>query len=365
MIYGILAYVLSLLLDLGTLRRHDVRALELEILLLRHQLRILHRTQARRVRPLRWEKLTLAVLVATLRKHTQGARATWRQSLLLFSPETVLKWHRELVRRKWTFGRRRKGGRPRIAPDIEALILRLAEENPSWGYLRIHGELVKLGYRVGCSTVRAVLQRHRVPAAPERKRRANTWRSFLRHYGNECLATDFFTVETLGLRTLYVLFFVHLGTRRVYLAGCTQHPTATWVAQQARQMVWHLQDGALPIRFILHDRDTKYCAAFDRVFAGEGVEVVHTPYRAPNANAVAERWIRSAREECLDRLLILNEQHLHRVLTEYVAYFNRRRPHQGLDQRCPIPLVGTPPEGDIQRRDILGGIIHDYERQAA
>jgi putative transposase len=313
MIYGVLAYVLSMLLDLGTFRRRDVRALELEILLLRHQLRILHRTQARRVRPSRWEKLTLAVLVAMLRRHTHGARATWRQSLLLFSPETVLKWHRELVRRKWTFGRRCRGGRPRIAPDLEALILRLAKENPAWGYLRIHGELVKLGYRIGRSTVRAVLQRHRVPPAPERKRHGSTWRAFLRHYRHACLATDFFTMETIGLRTIYVLFFIHLGTRRVYLAGCTQHPTSSWVAQQARQMVWHLQDGTLPIRFLLHDRDTKSCAAFDHVFAAERIEVVQTPFRAPNANAVAARWIRSAREECLDRLLILNERHLNRV----------------------------------------------------
>jgi putative transposase len=351
--------------DVAARRRRCRQTTALREVVMRHQLRILHRTQARRVRPARWEKLTLAVLVAKLRKHAHGARAKWRQSLLLFSPETVLTWHRELVRRKWTFGRRRRGGRPRIAPELEALILRLAEENPSWGYLRIHGELVKLGYRVGCSTVRAVLQRHRVPPAPERKRRGSTWRAFLRHYGHECLATDFFTVETLGLQTLYVLFFIHLGTRRVSLAGCTQHPTSAWVAQQARQMVWPIQDGTLPIRYLLHDRDTTYCAAFDRVFVSEGVEVIHTPYRAPNANAVAERWIRSAREECLDRLLILNERHLHRVLTEYVAFYNQRRPHQGLDQRCPIPLVGTPSEGDVQRRDILGGIIHDYKRHAA
>jgi hypothetical protein len=337
MIYRVLAYLLSLPLDLATLARRDAREQELEILLLRHQLRILHRTQARRVRPSRWEKLTLAILAAKLRQHTQGARAGWRQSLVLCSPETVLRWHRELVRRKWTFRRRRVGGRPPVTADLEALILRLAEENPAWGYLRIHGELVKLGYRTGCSTVRAVLRRHGVPPAPERRRRASTWRSFLRHYRHEFLATDFFTVETLGLRTLYVLFFIHLGTRRVHLAGCTEHPTSAWVAQQARQMAWLLQDGALPARFLLHDRDSKYCAAFDRVFVAEGVEVIQTPYRAPNANAYAERWVRSAREECLDRLIILNERHLHRVLSAYVAFFNRRRPHQGLDQRCPIP----------------------------
>jgi putative transposase len=172
-------------------------------------------------------------------------------------------------------------------------------------------------------------------------------------------------VETLGLRTLYVLFFIHLGIGRVFLAGCTEHPTSAWVTQQARHMAWQIQDGSIPVRFLRHDRDAKYCAAFDRVFAAEGVEVIHTPYRALNANAVAERWIRSVRRECLDRLIILNERHLRRVLDAYVRFYNERRPRQGLDQRCPIPLVAGPHQGDIQRRDILGGIIHDYERQAA
>jgi transposase InsO family protein len=172
-------------------------------------------------------------------------------------------------------------------------------------------------------------------------------------------------VETLGLRALHVLFFIHLGTRRVSLGGCAAHPTAAWVALQARQLAWQLQDEAVPIRFLLHDWDTKYCAAFDRVFAGEGVEVLHTPFRAPNANAVAERWVRSAREECLDRLLILSDRHLGRVLTTYIAFFNHRRPHQGLGQSCPVPQVVGPPDGAIRRRDILGGIIHDYERLAA
>lgn len=236
MIYCALASLLSRLLDLAVHRRRDTRELELEIVLLRHQLRILERAQARRLRPSRWERLTLAVVVAALQRHARGARAAWRRSLVLFSPETVLKWHRALVRRKWTFRCGRAGGRPAITADLEALLLRLADENPSWGYLRIHGELVKLGYRVGRSTIRDILRRHRVPPAPERTRRASTWRAFLRHYRHEFLATDFFTVETLGLRALYVLFFIHLGTRRVYLAGCTARPSATWVAQQARNL---------------------------------------------------------------------------------------------------------------------------------
>jgi putative transposase len=130
-------------------------------------------------------------------------------------------------------------------------------------------------------------------------------------------------------------------------------------------MAWQIQDGSVPVRYLLHDRDSKYCAAFDRVFASDEVEVIHTPYRAPNANAFAESWVRSVREECLDRLIILNERHLHRVLSAYVEFFNRRRPHQGLGQRCPIPLAAGPHQGDVQRQEILGGIIHDYERLAA
>jgi putative transposase len=279
MISCVPASLLSRRLDLSVHRRRDAWAQALEILLSRPQLRILHRTQGCRVRPSRWEKPALVVVVAVLRRHAHGARATWRQSLVLFSLETVLRWHRDLVGRPWTF-RRSEGGRPRVAVEVETLSLRLAEENPSWVYLRIHGELAKQGYRVGRSTVRAVLRRHRVPPAPERRCRASIWRSFPRHYRHECLATDFFTIETLGLRTLYVLFFIHLGTRRVFLAGCTEHPTSAWIAQQARHMVWQIQDGSFPVRYLLHDRDSTYCAAFDRVFADEGIEVIHTPYRA-------------------------------------------------------------------------------------
>jgi putative transposase len=171
--------------------------------------------------------------------------------------------------------------------------------------------------------------------------------------------------DEVMLGSVTVSFFIDLGTRRIYVAGSARHPTSAWVAQLARQMVWPIQDGTLPIRLLRHDRDSTYYDAVDRVFASEGVEVIPTPYRAPHANAVAERWIRSAREECLDHLLIVHERHLLRVLTAYAACFNRRRSHQGLDQRCLLPLVGRPPQGDMPRRDIRGGTIRDYERQAA
>ncbi|MBF6614574.1 MAG: transposase [Chloroflexi bacterium] len=275
-----------------------------------------------------------------------------------------MKWHRDLVRRKWTYKQRRKKGRPPTTPELRVLIKRLAEENPNWGYSKIHGELLKLDYHIGRSTVRDILKRQRVPPAPGRAKHGSSWRTFLNHYADQMLSCDFFTVETAWLKMLYVLFFIELGTRRVHFAGCTAHPTADWVSQQARQLTWSLQDEQQPIRFLIRDRDTKFTTAFDRVFASEGIEIVRTPYRTPQANGFAERWIRSVRAECLDRLLIVSEAHLRAVMQEYVNYYNRARPHQGIEQRCPIPITRQPREGPVKRRDVLGGIMHDYYREA-
>lgn len=282
--------------------------------------------------------------------------------MLLFTPATLLRWHRELAQRKWTFRRRRCGGRPPLDPKLRTLILRLARENPAWGYDRIQGELRKLGQRVGRSTSRDLLKRQHVPPAPERARRGPTWRTFLRHYQEQPLAADFFTVETALLQTIYVLFFIEVRTRRVVLAGCTAHPTAAWVSQQARNLAWGLQEGTLPVTMLVHDRDAKSPASFDAVFRSEGLQVVLTPPRCPQANCYAERWIGSVRRECLDHLVILGERHLLRVLMAYTDFYNQRRPHQGLDQQCPIPLTCGPGQGPIIRRNVLGGIIHDYER---
>jgi transposase InsO family protein len=283
----------------------------------------------------------------------------------LFTPETVLRWHRELVRRKWTFRPPPAAGRPRIAVELEALIIRLAKENPRWGYGKIEGELRKLGYRVGRSTIRDVLKRQQLPGAPLRAQQSSTWRAFLLQHQHQLLACDFFTVETWRLQTLYVFFFIELGTRRIHLAGCTAHPTAAWVAQQARQLVWKLQEEGKTIRFLLHDRDAKFPASFDVVFASEGIETILTPYRAPNANAYAERWVRSVREECLDQVLILNERHLDHVLNEYSQYYNQARPHQGIGQQIPDLASHQPRQGPVLRRDVLGGLIHDYYHEAA
>ncbi len=332
---------------------------------MRHQLRLLQRERPRSPRLSRWEKLTLAVLTTKLAHLTAGPRARLDQALLLFKPETVLKWHRELVRRKWTVRRREASGRPAVPAEVEALVLRLARENARWGYRRIQGELVKLGHRLSHTTVRAVLQRHGLPPAPERQRRGSTWRQFLARHQHQMLACDFFTVETLFLKTIYILFFIELGTRRVRLAGCTAHPTAEWVTQQARQLSWQLQDGTITARYLLHDRDSKFVPGFDAIFRSEGVEIVRTPYRAPTANAIAERWIGSVRRECLDHLLIVSEAHLWHGLTAYVAHYNEARPHQGLDQRIPVPGAGGSGEGPIRRHDRLGGLLREYGREAA
>jgi putative transposase len=187
----------------------------------------------------------------------------------------------------------------------------------------------------------------------------------LSQHQQQLLACDFFTVETLTLQTLYGLFFIEIGTRRIHLAGCTIHPTAAWVTQQARQLVWKLQKEGKGMRFLLHDRDAKFSTSFDTVFAAEDIEVILTPYRAPNANAYAERWIRSMREECLDHLLIFNERHLDHVLREYSQYYNHARPHQGIGQEIPESAKDHPGEGPVQRRDVLGGLIHDYYRAVA
>jgi transposase InsO family protein len=364
MVFFVLAALLSWLIDLGTLRFQSDRDKELEILLLRRQLAILQRTQQRPPRLTRGDRLGLAVLVAKLHSLPAAVRSRVRPRVVLVSPATVLRWHRELVRRKWTFHRPRPSGRPPISAELEALILRLAGENPRWGYRRIAGELAKLGYRVGRSTISTVLKRHRIPPAPIRDRGCS-WRSWCRHYRQQLLACDFFQLETLFLQTLYVLFFIEVRTRKVYLAGCTRVPTAAWVTQQARNLVWHLQDGTLPVRVLSHDRDKRYPPSFDAVFRSEGLDVLHTPPHCPWANGVAERWIRSARTECLDHVLILHERHLQRVMGEYVAFYNERRPHQSLDQQCPIPRACGPRAGPIRRRDVLGGIIHDYEHQLA
>jgi transposase InsO family protein len=365
MVFRVILFVWDFVLDLAAISRMTDDGKDLEILLLRQQLRSAERKQERGPQIPRWQKVPLVAIVLRLKQTTSDARQALEDSVRLFKPATVLGWHRAIVRRKWTFRQEHQPGRPPIDVELEQWILRVARDHPGLGYDKLKGELRKLGFKVSPTTIRIVLQRHGLPPAPERSRSGRSWRTFLNHYKEQFLACDFLTVETLTLQTLYVLFFLEHATRRVYLAGCTAHPDSAWVSQQARQMTWELQEHDSPMRYLIHDHDTKFTGLFDSVFEAEGIEIIDIPFEAPNANARAERWVRSVREECLDHLPILNERHLRRVLTEYIAYYNARRPHQGLDQDSPLGLEPGIAEGPIRYRNVLGGIIRDYYREAA
>jgi putative transposase len=254
-------------------------------------------------------------------------------------------------------------GRPPVDPETIDLITRLGRENPRWGCIRIQGELRKLGVRVGASTVRRILRG--AGLGPASRRTGPTWSEFLRAQGRGALACDFFTVETVCMKTLYVLFFIELSTRRVHVAGMTSRPDSAWVTQQARNL--SVTGGLDDKRLLIRDRDAKFSMAFDEVFRTEGVTLVRTPLQAPRANAFAERWVGSARRECLDHVLIFGRPHLQRVLGSYTEHYNRARPHRALDLDPPDPassvegFAGLP----VRRRDILGGLIHESQRTAA
>lgn len=365
MAFRVVLFVWEVLIDVLAVSRLGDEEKELEILLLRQQRRIVERKQERGPQIPRWQKVPLAVLAVRLKARAGNGRAALEASVRLFRPATVIGWHRAIVRRKWPYQQCRKPGRPPIDAELERWILQVARDNPGLGYEKLAGELRKLGFRVSKTTVGIVLERYGVPPAPERGRQGSTWRVFLNHYKDQFLACDFFTVETLTLQTLYVLFFLEHGTRQVHLAGCTTHPTGAWVTQQARQMTWSLQDREVPMRYLIHDHDTKFTDAFDTVFESEGVELVDIPYHAPNANAYAERWVRTVREECLDKVIIFNERHLRRVLHKYVEYYNVRRPHQGLGQDSPTGMPPASPAGRVRYQKVLGGIIRDYYREVA
>jgi transposase InsO family protein len=349
--------VLRRLLQLAALRFRSDEFKELEIVVLRHELAVLRRQLARpELSPP--DRVFLAAASRLL------PRARWRSFVV--TPTTLLRWHRRLVARRWTYPRR--VGRPPIGGEMRELVLRLARENPRWGYQRIAGELRGLGLTVSASMVRNLLRQAGLGPAGERA--GLSWRQFLRTQAQSMLAVDFFTVETVSLRRLYVLFYIELGSRRVHLAGCTHNPDSAWVTQQARQLAWTLAEQATPLRFLIRDRDSKFTRDFDTVFRSEGVEIIRTPIRSPKANAIAERFVRTVRAECLDWLLILNRRHLERVLRVYVDHYNRQRPHRALNLRPPDPehptlrLASSARPADVMRRDRLGGLIHEYSLAA-
>jgi hypothetical protein len=283
------------------------------------------------------------------------------------TPDTLVRWHRDLVRRRWTYSRR-GCGRPELATEIRELVLCLAHENPRWGDQRIVGELGGLGLGVSATSVRKILRQAGLGPAGERA--GLSWREFLRAHAQSMIACDFFTVDTLWLGRLYVLFFIELGSRRVHLAGCTANPCGEWMVQQARNLSWSLQERRMPLRFLIYDRDSKFTGDFDEIFQTEGLEIVRTPFRAPQANAVAERFVRTVRGECLDWLLIAGTRQLERTLRTYIDHYNTHRPHRALGltppqtDRPPLHLAYMDTEKRLRRRDRLGGLIHEYSMVA-
>ena len=326
-----------------------------ELLVLRHEVAVLRRAHPRP--RLDWaDRAVLAALIRLLPGRLRAHR--------LVTPGTVLRWHRRLVTRKWTYPHRT--GRPPVSAEIAALIERLATENNGWGYKRIQGELLKLGHRVSASTIRRVLKALKIPPAPKR-RTDTTWRQFLHAQAATMLAADFFHVDcAVTLQRLYCLFVIEVGSRYVHILGVTANPDGPWTAQQIRNLLMDLGDRAADFRFLVRDRAGQFTEAFDAVLAGAGIEAVKIPPRSPRANAYAERFVLTARTEVTDRMLIFGQRHLRTILAQYEAHYNGRRPHRSRQLRPPRPdhPVADLSQERIQRRPVLGGLINEYERAA-
>ena len=327
-------------------------------MVLRHEVRVLKRQLHGRVRYRTADRVILAALSRLLPR--------WRWRCFLVTPETLLRWHRELSRRKWKRWRTQRGpGRPPLGDEIVELIVRLGRENRRWGCVRIQGELRELRIRVSASSIRRVPRRHGLEPAP---RSGPTWKEFLVAQASGISATDFFVVDTIKFTQLYVLFVIELQSRVVHILGVTDHPTGSFVTQVARNLEGDLAEQGRSFKFLIRDRDAKFTASFDEVFASEGIEVIKTPVRSPRANAIAERWVRTAREECLDWTLVLGRRHLEAVLRDYVRHYDEHRPHRGLRLEAPAPVTTMTPTplslSDIARHDVLGGLIHEYRAAA-
>jgi transposase InsO family protein len=282
---------------------------------------------------------------------------------LIVTPGTILRWRRDIVRRRWArLSRHGRSGRPATHRKVRSVVLRLASENGSWGYRRIHPELAGLGITVAPSTVWQILKNAGISPAPRRD--GPSWAEFLRSQAQAILALDFFTADLLNGTTVYVLAVIEHGTRRIRILGATGHPVGSWVAQQARNLLMDLEDAEMKVKFVLHDRDASFTAAFDAVFRAAGVKVVRSAIQAPRMNSIMERWIGSCRRELLDRTLIWNQRHLMTVLREYETFYNTHRPHRTLNQAAPLrPLPDAVTDLDhfrVRRRDRAAGVIHEY-----
>ncbi len=327
-----------------------------EILLLRHQLTVLQRHQP--CRP----KLTWAdrALLATLLSVIPKAR---RQRLrLLVTPDTILRWHRDIVRRRWAAqSMRGETGRPATRQSIRALVLRLARENPEWGYRRIHGELAGLGVKVAASTAWEILKNAGIDPAP--RRTGPTWSQFLRSQADAILACDFFTADLLDGTHAYVLAVIEHASRRIRILGVTLHPTGEWTAQQARNLIMDLDEQAHRVRFMIRDRGSNFTTAFDAVLADAGIRTVLCNIRTPRMNAIAERWIGGCRRELLDRALVWNQAHLRQILRQYETHHNQHRPHRSLHGAAPLKPLPKPINLDhyrVRKQAHGGGLINEY-----
>ena len=356
MMVSVLYSVVRLVLDAVAVRRTDRDKLQAEVLALRRQVQVLER-QVARVRWTPGDRMVMAALRHRIPK------AAWPG--LLVKPETVLGWHRALVRRKWAAYRGRpRRGRPPLAADCRELIIWMAKENPTWGYFRLRGEILKLGRSAAATTIRSVLIATGVPPAPRRS--GLTWKKFLKAHAESMVATDFLCVDTIFFKRLYVLFFVHLASRRILAASCTAEPTEAWVTQQARQLCWKLEDEGIKLRYVIHDRDKKFASKADTVFKSIGARIILTPLMAPLANSVAERWVGSCRREALDWMLIVNQRHLDVVLREYCKHYNDERPHRSRNLRPPTAR-GDPAgwtSGYVEQTSRLGGLLSSYRMVA-
>jgi putative transposase len=326
-----------------------------ELLVLRHEVAVLRRTHPRP--RLDWaDRAVLAALIRLLPARLRLHR--------LVTPGTVLRWHRRLITRRWTYTNRT--GRPPVSAETAALSEMLATENNGWGYKRIQGELLKLGHRVSASTIRRILKALKIPPAPKRHT-DTTWRQFLHAQAATMLATDFFHVDcAVTLQRLYCLFVIETGSRYVHILGITANPDGPWTTQQIRNLVMDLGDRAADFRILVRDRAGQFTASFDAVLTSAGIEAVKSPPRSPRANAYAERFVLTVRTEITDRILIFGERHLRLVLADYAAHYNGRRPHRSRQLRPPRPdhPVADLSQERIQRRPLLGGLINEYERAA-
>jgi transposase InsO family protein len=326
--------------------------------------RILRQQITGRVRLSDGERKTLAELGKRLGKQALNEVAT------LVTPDTILAWHRKLIAKKYDGSEHRQApGRPTISAELEALVVRIAQENRSWGYDRIASALAHLGYTISDQTVGNILKRHGIVPAPERKK-TPTWQAFIRTHLDVLMATDFFTAEVwtwCGLVTYYVLFFIHLGSRKVHVAGVTLHPDEAWMVQMARNVTMADCGFLSPGQSLIHDRDDKFCSVFQRTIDEAGVRRVVLPPRSPNLNAYAERWVRSVKEECLSRLILFGEYSLRYALSEYGSHYHQERPHQGKGNVVLMPAADYRQlrDGPIHCYERLGGLLKYYDRQAA